>query len=65
MNWLVFSYQLFIEKVSKDNQANTDAILKANLPCIKDFRLVSGNLFRSFVIWHCTSVTVVVSLGIT
>lgn len=38
MNWPVFSYQLFLEKVIDDNQVNADAVLKANLLCITELR---------------------------
>ncbi|XP_062851227.1 tumor necrosis factor alpha-induced protein 2 [Trichomycterus rosablanca] len=31
-------YQSFLEKVIKDNLENTDAVLKANLHCIREFR---------------------------
>ncbi|TSK22817.1 Tumor necrosis factor alpha-induced protein 2 [Bagarius yarrelli] len=34
----LINYQHFIEKVIEDNQVNTDAVLKANLPCIREFR---------------------------
>ncbi|KAM9477254.1 tumor necrosis factor alpha-induced protein 2 isoform 2-T2 [Clarias gariepinus] len=32
------NYQDFLEKVIEDNQVTADAVLKANLPCIRDFR---------------------------
>ncbi|XP_072533013.1 tumor necrosis factor alpha-induced protein 2 isoform X2 [Salminus brasiliensis] len=34
----LFDYQAFLENIAEDNQANTDAILKANLFCIRQFR---------------------------
>ncbi|KAF4090302.1 hypothetical protein AMELA_G00050290 [Ameiurus melas] len=34
----LITYQHFLEKVIEDKQVNADAVLKANLPCIRDLR---------------------------
>ncbi|KAB5581784.1 hypothetical protein PHYPO_G00179630 [Pangasianodon hypophthalmus] len=34
----LINYQHFLEKVIEDNRVNADAVLKANLPCIRDLR---------------------------
>ncbi|KAK3554189.1 hypothetical protein QTP70_020070 [Hemibagrus guttatus] len=33
----LINYQHFLEKIIEDNPVNADAVLKANLPCIRDF----------------------------